>query len=61
MKSFEIELINLIKSDFSDILFWDYSDYKLEDYEFLDLDHLNNRGANKFSRVINSRLNKDYK
>jgi hypothetical protein len=61
MRDFETELANLLRSDFSNIPFWDYSNYPLKDYEFLNLSHVNYKGAERFSKVINLRLNQDYK
>jgi hypothetical protein len=53
-----LDLANFVKSDFGSVTFWDYSDYKLEDEEFGDLTHLNYKGAEKFSSIINLIINK---
>jgi len=60
-RCYETELTNLLKKDFYNITFWDYSNYSFEDYEYGDLEHLNYKGAKRFSKVINLRLNQDSK
>ena len=38
---------------FSDLEFLDFNDFDLDDEEFSDLDHLNYKGARKFSSYFN--------
>jgi hypothetical protein len=58
-KKFELELTNLLKTDLKDVEFWDYGNYILDDSEFGDLEHLNYKGARRYSKIINSRLHHD--
>jgi hypothetical protein len=55
-KNYETELMDMLKTDFKNIPFWDYSNYPLQDEEFGDFEHLNFKGAKRFSGIINMRL-----
>ena len=48
--------LDLIKTKFPRIEFLDFSKYNLEDSEFADLEHLNYKGAKKFSLMFNELL-----
>ncbi|HTO35099.1 MAG TPA: hypothetical protein VLZ72_02595 [Flavobacterium sp.] len=45
------------KKYFSEIPFFDFAAYPLLDNEFRDFDHLNYKGANKFSEYFNENIN----
>ncbi|MES2003060.1 MAG: hypothetical protein V4450_00965 [Bacteroidota bacterium] len=48
----------LLEETFKGVQFWDYADYLMKDEEFIDLSHLNYKGARKFSLMINELLHK---
>ena len=52
----ELILQNICKTRFRTIEFLDFKDYPLEDSDFSDLEHLNYRGAKKFSIWFNKLL-----
>jgi hypothetical protein len=56
-KKFDFELFSLLNTDYKDLEFWDYSNFPLDDDEFGDLEHLNYKGAIRFSKYINLKLN----
>ena len=60
-KEHEVQFANLLNRDLSGIKFWDYCDFSLDDCEFGDLEHLYFKGAIKFSKQLNLRLNKQNK
>ena len=49
----------LLHTRFKDIEFLDFKDYPLPDADFADLNHLNYKGANKFSIWFNEHINTD--
>lgn len=48
--NYEVMFQKYRKKNFSDIPFLDFKDFPTEDIEFKDLEHLNSKGANKFSK-----------
>ncbi len=52
----EDQFQQIVKNDFGDVEFWDFQDFKLDQADFSDLDHLNYQGSTKFSIYFESYL-----
>lgn len=67
VKMLNKNVIKKSESDFEklaikfDLEYWNYLNFPLERTDFHDCDHLNIKGAVKFSKVLNSRLNEKIK
>ncbi|MFV0572535.1 MAG: hypothetical protein ACK5M1_08920 [Xanthomarina gelatinilytica] len=48
--NYEVMFQKYRKKNFKDIPFLDFKDFPAENFEFKDLEHLNSKGANKFSK-----------
>jgi hypothetical protein len=55
----EDQLMALAKSYNKDVQFWDYSQFPLDDSDFIDFSHLNYKGAYKFSQTLAKDLRKN--
>ena len=47
---------NIMSSQFKNIPYLDFKDYPLLDSDFLDKEHLNSKGAEKYSRFFNETI-----
>lgn len=54
----EKQFQEIINNKFSDVLFFDFNDFSLSNYDYRDLEHLNYKGAKKFSLFFDSLLKK---
>jgi hypothetical protein len=54
--NYEERYQQIVLNKFSDVEFLDFSKYPLTNSEFGDLDHLNHKGAKKFSYWFNTML-----
>ena len=54
----EKQFQEIINSKFSDVLFFDFNDFSLSNDDYRDLEHLNYKGAKKFSLFFDSLLKK---
>ncbi len=50
---------NLLKTEFSDVEFWDYADFPIPDDCRQDINHLNRWGAEIFSRELAARMKRE--
>lgn len=50
---------NLLKTEFSDVEFWDYADFPIPDDCRQDINHLNRWGAEIFSRELADRMKRE--
>ena len=51
---------NVLKENFSDVEFWDYGDFPLPDNCRQDINHINFRGAEIFSRELAERIKREF-
>ena len=52
----EVTYKNVVSSQFKNIPYFDFKDYPLLDSDFLDKEHLNSKGAEKYSKFFNDTI-----
>jgi hypothetical protein len=57
-RAYENDLVSFVNACHGKVEFWDYSQFALPDADFIDLSHLNYKGADKFSRLLRNDLQK---
>ena len=56
-REYETRLNKYISKNTEKFEYWDYADYFIKDEMYIDYSHLNYKGATKFSKIINTRIN----
>ncbi len=56
----EEEFLKIYHSNFSNIKFYDFNDFPLLEHEYADVEHLNQKGADRFSRNFNDIIEENY-
>lgn len=59
VRLFEADLHQLLQKNLAGVTFWDYADYPFSDDCFQDTLHLNHKGAEVFSDLLEQRLKQD--
>ena len=56
----DYEVFQMYKKELSHLPLWDYMDYFKEDSMFVDVQHVNAKGANEISKLINERIKVEF-